>query len=201
MFIEALLLGIAVGLFRGGSLKSLRTAHIRMPLLLVLAFLIQLTLSFMMLAGSRFFIDWRLVFYAVSYGLLFTALLFNLNSKAVWLVVMGSLLNFAVIFLNGGTLPVAAEALEKEGFINRLELIRAGRLVQYQLLEDMGARLGFLGKRLTPSPLYPIRQVFSMGDILISLGLFLWIQDLLLGAGHYQKARLIRIDHRGKIWK
>lgn len=201
MFIEALLLGIAVGLFRGGSLKTLRTAHIRMPVLLVLAFLIQLTLSFMMLAGSRFFIDRRLVFYAVSYGLLFVALFFNLNSKAVWLLVVGSLMNFAVIFLNGGTLPVSAEALEKSGFINRLELIRSGRLVQYELINGAGGWMGFLGKRLTPPAMYPIRQVFSIGDALISLGLFLWIQDFLTGAGHYQKARLIRIDHKGKIWR
>ncbi len=201
MFIEALLLGIAVGLFRGGSLKSLKTAQIRMPALLVLAFLIQVLVSFMLLAGSRFFINQRLVFYALSYGLLFVALFTNLSNKAVWLVVMGSLLNFAVIFLNGGTLPIAVEALEKAGFNNRLELIQAGRLVQYQLTEGSGSWLAFLGKRLTPPAMYPLRQVFSIGDVLISLGVFIWIQELLLGAGQYQKARVIRIDHKGKIWR
>ncbi len=201
MFIEALLLGIAAGLFRGGNLKSLRTVHIRMPVLLVAAFLIQLTLSLMMIMGSPFFIVHRLIFYAFSYGLLFVALFFNLRSKAVWLVVMGSLINFAVIFLNGGTLPVSAEALEKAGFLNRLDLIQAGRLVQYGLAEETGGWLGFLGKRLTPPALYPIRQVFSVGDVIISMGLFLWIQDLLLGGGQYQKARVVRIDHKGNIWR
>ncbi len=201
MFIEALIVGIAVGLFRGGSVKKLKTAQIRMPALLILAFLIQVLVSFMLLAGSSFFINQRLIFYALSYGLLFAALFTNLNSKAVWLIVLGSLLNFAVIFLNGGTLPIAVEALEKAGFNNRLELIQAGRLVQYQLTEGSGSWLAFLGKRLTPPAIYPIRQVFSIGDVLISLGVFLWIQDLLLGAGQYQKARVIRIDHRGKIWR
>lgn len=201
MFIEALIVGIAVGLFRGGSVKSLKTAQIRMPALLILAFLIQVVVSFMLLAGSSFFINQRLIFYAFSYGLLFVALFSNLNSKAVWLIVFGSLLNFAVIFLNGGTLPIAVEALEKAGFNNRLELIQAGRLVQYQLTEGSGSWLAFLGKRLTPPAIYPIRQVFSIGDVFISLGVFLWIQDLLLGAGQYQKARVIRIDHRGKIWR
>lgn len=201
MFIEALLLGVAVGLFRGGSVKNLRTAHIRMPVLLVLAFLVQVLVSFMLLAGSSFFINQRLIFYAISYGLLFVALFANLNNKAVWLVVLGSLLNFAVIFLNGGTLPIAIEALEKAGFNNRLELIQAGRLVQYELIEGSGNWLGFLGKRLTPPAMYPIKQVFSLGDVLISVGVFLWIQNLLLGGGQYQKARVIRIDHRGKIWR
>jgi len=201
VFIEALLLGIAVGLFRGGSVKSLKTAHIRMPALLVLAFLIQVLVSFMLLAGSRFFINQRLVFYALSYGLLFVALFANLSSKAVWLVVMGSLLNFAVIFLNGGTLPIAAEALKNAGFTNRLELIQAGRLVQYELMEGSGNWVGFLGKRLTPPVMYPIKQVFSIGDVFISLGVFFWIQNLLMGAGHYHKARVIRIDHKGKIWR
>lgn len=201
MFIEALLLGTVVGLFRGGSLKNLRTLRIRMPALLVLAFSIQLLVSFMLLAGSSFFINQRMVFYALSYGLLFVALFANLNSKAVWLVVAGSLLNFAVIFLNGGTLPVAAEALEKAGFFNRLELIQAGRLVQYQLVEGNGTWLYFFAKRLTPPAMYPIRQVFSIGDAFISLGLFFWMQYLLMGGGHYQKARVIRIDHKGKIWR
>ena len=201
MFIEALMLGIAIGLVRGGNLNSLRSSHIRMSALLVLAFLIQAVLSFMMLAGSRLFLDFRLVFYAISYGLLFIALFFNLQNKAVWLLIVGSLLNFAVIFLNEGSIPIAVEALEKAGFTNRLELIQSGRLLQYQLTEGPGGWLVFLGKRLTPPAAYPIRQVFSIGDLVISMGLFVWIQSLLMGDGHYQKARVIRIDHKGKIWR
>ncbi len=201
MMIEALLLGMAVGFIRGGSLKSLKAASIRMPALLIMAFVIQFTMSFMMLAGSSFFLSSRMVLYAISYGLLFVALFFNLNCKAVWLLIFGSLLNFAVIFLNGGTLPISAEALERAGFLNRLELIQSGRLVHYELSENVSGWMAFLGKRLSPPAYYPIQQVFSIGDAIISLGLFMWMHGLMQGGGTYQRAQVIRVDHRRKSWR
>ena len=201
MFIEALVVGTVVGLFRGGSLKSLKTVHIRMSGMLVLAFLLHVLLAFMLLVANPFFVEHRLVFYAISYGLLFIALLMNLTHKAVWLIIIGCLMNFTVLFLSEGVLPVSAEALERAGFENRLEMIRDDRLIQYQFSEEMGGWRALLGKRITPPAWYPVRQVMSIGDLVLSAGLLLWMQRLMQGGAHYQRARVIRIDHKGKIWK
>ncbi len=201
MLIEALLLGTVVAFLRGGTVKNMKLAHIRMPALLVVAFLLQSMLSFMMLAGSTWFIQQRMLIYALSYGMLFIALFFNLSHKAVWLVVAGSVMNFAVIFLNGGSILISAESLREAGFLNRLSLIEAGRLPHYLLLEEVSGVTTFFAKRFTPPSFYPVSQIFSLGDLLISLGIFFWIQNLFLGAGQYQRARMLRIDPHGKIMK
>lgn len=201
MFIEALILGTVIGLLRGGSVKNMKLARIRMPALLIVGFILQSTLSFMMLAGSTWFIQHRMLLYAVSYGLLFVVLFFNVSHRAVWLLVVGSVMNFAVIFLNGGSILISAEALKEAGFLNRLSLIEAGRLPHYLLLQEVSGVMGFLAKRLTPPAFYPVAQVFSIGDLIISLGILCWVQNLWLGAGHYQRARMLRIDHHGKILK
>ena len=199
MFIEALLLGTVVSFFRGGTMKNMRLAQIRMPALLVIAFLLQALLSFMMLAGSSWFTDQRMLMYAISYGLLFISLFFNLGHKVVWLILAGSIMNFAVIFLNSGSILISAEALQEAGFLNRLSLIEAGRLPHYLLMEEASGVMTFFAKRFTPPSFYPVSQVFSPGDLMISLGLFFWIQALFLGTGHYQRARMLHINHHGKI--
>ncbi|SDY60961.1 DUF5317 domain-containing protein [Tindallia californiensis] len=201
MFIEALVLGTVVAFFRGGTVKNMRLMHIRMPVLLIAAFLLQLVLSFMMLAGSTWFIHHRMLLYALSYGMLFIALFFNLGHKVVWFIIAGSIMNFAVIFLSNGTILISADALQQAGFLNRLSLIEAGRLPHYTLIEETTTLMSFFAKRFTPPSFYPVAQIFSPGDLFISLGLFFWIQHLFLGVGHYQRARMLQVDHHGKFLK
>jgi hypothetical protein len=89
----------------------------------------------------------------------------------------GVLLNLAVVFANGGKMPVSLTALDAVQMpAARLAYLVAGRSLTHAVMRP-GTALGFLADVLYLPP--PLRRspVFSVGDIVLAGGLFLLIQD------------------------
>lgn len=137
---------------------------------------------------------------AASAGLIFSqAFLFvfafsNRNQPGFWVLTAGLLLNFLVITLNGGWMPLQPETAQKlipPGVEVALEI---GQRVGYGkdiLLPTEMTRLWFLGDVFTLPGWLNYRLAFSIGDILISFGAFRFFWSL--GAPQYphKTARVI----------
>jgi hypothetical protein len=91
----------------------------------------------------------------------------NRHLKSLYLVLVGLLLNTAVIFANGGHMPVSAEALERVGLGDFVPVVQAKGDAVHALLDET-TRLPFLGDVI---PLPPLRKVVSPGDLFILLGI------------------------------
>ena len=120
------------------------------------------------LAGS-------LVLAFVCYGLLFYGLWPNLRLPGMRAVALGSLSNLVVILANQGRMPVSVANL---GPVDRArELARLSVSINHQVLVP-GTRLPFLADLYKWTFLQPKPLMFSVGDVLISLGvswLMLWV--------------------------
>jgi hypothetical protein len=101
----------------------------------------------------------------------------NRKQSGFLLLGLGLLLNFSVISLNGGMMPISPETASL--------LIEPGTKVDLQIGQRVGTgkdilfqaedtKLSFLSDRLTLSKWIPLRLAFSIGDILISIGAF-WL--------------------------
>jgi hypothetical protein len=111
-----------------------------------------------------------------SYALLIMGLLFNLN---IWtfIILLGALLNFVVIFINGGKMPLSSDMVGIAGM--SVQAIQASAI---QEIATSSTHLPMLGG-VIPIPLPSIlAQVISPGTAVIGLGLFFEIQNLLTGA-------------------
>lgn len=88
----------------------------------------------------------------------------------------GVLMNLAVIFANGGKMPVSPAALAATGMpATRIAFLAAGRSLTHRLMRP-GTGLWFLGDVIyMPRPVAR-SPVFSAGDIALWIGLFLLIQ-------------------------
>jgi hypothetical protein len=144
----------------GGRLIGLLDVHLRGLPILVAALLVQVLVISVVPDASKTVITWlHLATYLAALG--FVAM--NLRIRGMWVVGLGGLLNFVAIAANGGVMPARAEALHS-----------AGRRVSSRAFENStsvrGARLSFLGDVFAMPASWPLANVFSIGDVLIAVG-------------------------------
>lgn len=200
MIFEALILGLIFGKLRGGQLKRLGYRTLDFPILIIISFILLLGTSILIQLGNPVAIQYRMFLYIGAYCLLFIVLFFNLHNRALWLILVGAILNFAAIVLNQGSMPVDLNLLARAGFQNMLQsTINIGALPNYISLENALGFTAYLGKRLVTPAFYPLKQIMSVGDIFISLGLLIYVQALMCSRSHHRAAGVIRFDQQKGI--
>ncbi len=175
MLFDALVVGLLIGWWRGGSLARLVSHGFRGLWLIILAVTMQLAIPRMEVAGwiGRGGSFWVLL---ASYGLIVLMVVLNANSITMLLAGVGVAMNIAVIALNGA-MPVSVAMVRRFtpqdlGYVLRREGYR-------HLAMTTSTRLPWLGDVL-PFPLLlpaPKIVILSAGDILLSVGLLLFIQQ------------------------
>jgi hypothetical protein len=163
------ILGIAIGYARGGSIAGLSHARLRGLWLIYLALILQLaanlppedqrTVAFVLLAAS--------------FAAVLTFALANITRMGMPFVAAGAMLNFIVIAANRG-MPVSAEALTAIGDDPGSITFRGKHFVDYG-----SAHLRFLSDIIA----WKIRpRIVSIGDLILWGGIALLIQDLMRSA-------------------
>ncbi|MCL4441480.1 MAG: DUF5317 domain-containing protein [Firmicutes bacterium] len=166
MFIEVLVAAIIVGLLSRGKLANLGRLDFRYVYVIFAAFLIQVGIDFW--APRQGFWGYPYL-HIVSYILLFFALIRNRRLPGVSLILAGTALNFVVVALNGGQMPVRADIIPTQ----LAAALAAGHGGTHGLLTG-ATRLGFLADRIYISFLNQ-NQLVSLGDIVIDLGVLILV--------------------------
>lgn len=169
-----LVLAVAVGLalLRGGKLSNLQAISLRRIEVALGAFGIQVLVIYLPPIAWESVI--RFLLLCVSYALLVGFLWLNHDLPGVRLLALGLALNWLVILANGGYMPVTYEALVAAGRGHLAAGTQAGSLVlgtKDILLPVSETRLWLLSDILIIPPPFPLSTVFSLGDVLIMLGL------------------------------
>jgi Family of unknown function (DUF5317) len=102
--------------------------------------------------------------HVASYGLLAGFLALNIRLPGMPLVVTGTAANAVTIAINGGVLPASASALHAAGWSAGTEEFANSAVVA-------SPRLAFLGDVFVTPPWIPFANVYSIGDVLIALGI------------------------------
>jgi hypothetical protein len=162
LILASIVLGVSLGLALGGSLRTLSDVRFRWWPLAIAGVALQAFSAFT--AGEQRADDLGFALLLLSYGVLTAFGLVNLRKPGLPLVVLGLLLNAAVIAVNRG-MPVTEEAIRRAAGDRYAEAIR-------DLQERGGAkhhlagpddRLVVLGDIIAIGP--PIRGVYSVGDL------------------------------------
>ena len=147
----------------GGKLSRLEEVRIRWIGLAVLAFAIQVILVTVVPDGDA---TLHRILHLATYALAAACLLRNLDLRFVWLVGVGGLLNLIAIAANGGVMPASRGALETAGLD-----VQSGQFANSDFVED--AHVAFLGDVFAVPAGWPGANVFSPGDALMLVGVFL----------------------------
>lgn len=174
--LEIMAVSVALGYLRRGSLRPLVQLPLRMLYLTFVALAIQAGIFSYWPDGLGDVQRLKPLLHLLSYALITFAVWFNRQIAGFSLIGAGMMLNFTVIALNGGHMPAIASNLAKIGYPEAAALLTSGQMVNNSVLLDSGTRLGFLGDIFyLPGP-FPSPNVFSVGDIFIAAGIFLFLQ-------------------------
>jgi hypothetical protein len=162
MFIlYAVLIGLVAGLLLGGRPAGLGNLQFRFAWLAVLGFGVQVVI-FSGPVSDR--IGWLGVpAYVASTGLVFFVLLVNIRIPGLPIVALGAACNLVAIVANGGYMPAASSALATAGRVPPAGYSNSAVVTDPVLapLTDLFALPAWL----------PFSNVFSVGDVLIGVGI------------------------------
>lgn len=186
LLLWAVPLGVALGYLRGGRLSHLGKIRLRGAWLIPLALAIQLLIFPL---GSRepmirFGTEYL---HLVSYALLLGFVALNWREWGIVAMGVGMLLNLVTISANGGYMPTFLERLRTAGLTSaaaQLERCAASQetcTYANNVLTREGTPLWFLGDVFTVPAWVPLANVFSVGDLLLALGLIAYLQAKMQG--------------------
>jgi hypothetical protein len=177
LLILFLVAGVVAGLSFGGRLEELGRARVAWAPLAIAGLLAQVVLFSSPVAERIGPLGPPL--YVASTAAVLVALLRNVRHPGLPLLAAGAALNLTVIIANGGYMPVSPDALAALGTVvsgpGPVPLDAMGAVYGNTAVAGAGTLLPWLGDLLPiPAP-GPLRNVISVGDVLIGLGAAIFI--------------------------
>ena len=183
VFVDVVLLALVLGKLLGGRLSALADVRIRGKSLVFAAIGLQLV------AFPVDLMPWSTptavakAIWLGSYGLLVAMLLLNARMPGLRLIAAGLACNVVAIVANGGLMPVRGEALRAAG---------TDYTVHNNSIQLAAPHLGALVDRWAAPRWLPLANVYSVGDVLIGLGLVVAIVVAMRGPGAGRQAAFVR---------
>jgi hypothetical protein len=154
----------------GGSLAVLADTPLRGAWIVLLALAVQILIVSVLPGLDP---DVFRPVHAATYGLLGWFLWLNRGLPGVWLIAAGGLANAVAIVANGGVMPAASGALATAG----LPAEKPGEFANSAAVH--APSLGWLGDVFAvPEAWGPAANVFSIGDVVIAIGLAVTLHRL-----------------------
>ncbi len=186
ILVAAVLIGLIAGLCRAWiGKRQYRAFDLKLPILVVVAFLPQYFAFFAPKTRGLISNNIVAVLLVSSLILLLVFSILNIKKPGFWPIFAGFFLNFVVIVLNGGFMPISVETVQKMTSTASTSWMLGQRFGYSKdiILSPELTRLAFLSDRFVVKNLFGFSIAFSLGDILISLGI-IWLLWMLGGPAH-----------------
>lgn len=197
MFIEAIILGLLIGIIRGGRVSNLQNYNIRGWYLIIVAVIVQMLPIFMKQMG---FLENNL--HVVGFfGLVLMIVVVFINVRVPFfpVILVGGLLNIIAMILNSFKMPVMLEKLEGAGLTDLMGSILNGSILNYSSAEGANIVAQYLGKIYAFPEIYPLASIVSIGDIIMSIGLMLSIQSIMMTTFFKKRGSMVQFSYRSKF--
>jgi MFS family permease len=198
MLLAGIVLGLIAGLAAGGRLDNLLAVRLRLTLLIFVALALRLGTEAALQRDVALADQYRVPLLGLAYGALIVALWANRDRPGIGLALVGTALNATAILVNGGFMPVwdqalAAAQLEPADILSPIHFLLS-TTDPVEFLRQAGP----LGD-VIPIPLPVIRNVLSIGDLLLAIGIAFFVFASLLRAPRPETATTAGAQAEGPI--
>ncbi len=114
--------------------------------------------------------------FIASYLLLLAFIILNCRCWGILITGIGLALNFVAIAANGGFMPVTPESATRSGLTEKIALVNLGGFIpgsKHILLDKASSKLWLLSDIISIKA--PVGRVFSIGDVLIGIGVIVFL--------------------------
>ncbi len=170
MLFAGLLIGLIAGFAAGGRVDNLIAIRLRWPLLIFGALALRLGTEAALTRDVGIADSLRVPLLAAAYGVLAVGLWANRARPGMSLALVGIALNATAILANGGFMPVWEPSLTAAGFGRADVLSTINVILPASLDANFFRSAGPLGD-VIPVPLPLLRNVLSIGDVILGAGL------------------------------
>ncbi len=168
----AVLIGLFIGFLRRGSLQKLGRLRLHGLWLILGALIIQILIF--PLGPREPLVRWGTNYlHLLSYLLLMGFILLNRHYWEFLVMGAGLGLNLLVVAFNGGYMPASAAALRYAGLEKVATTLERGLHHGNTVLMTAKTKLNFLGDWLALPAGVPLANAFSVGDLILALGVIL----------------------------
>ncbi len=174
LLLWALIFGLLIGLFRHGNLGNLAHINLKGRWLILGALVVQL-LIFPLGHSAPLLQTGTEYLHFLSYFFLLMFIVLNRHYLGFIITGVGLALNIIVISANGGYMPASAEALRNAGLDQVAAILESGIHHGNTILMNADTKLNFLGDIFSAPKYIPFSTAFSIGDILIGLGIVVFL--------------------------
>ena len=182
ILLVAVIFSIAIALIRGGSFNNLEQVKFKYGWLAILAFALQAVIIWAPLESGNGLTHPRTLLLLGSYGILVAVVLLNRKLAGIVIIGLGLLLNLTVMVANDGFMPVDSSVLRTAG-LEELALSdeTGSRLTSTKdiLLPREQTNLWVLSDIFVIPANWPLSTIFSIGDVFLAIGVFVFLQRYL----------------------
>ncbi|WP_312700405.1 DUF5317 family protein [Sedimentibacter sp.] len=173
MFLEALVLGIVIGLLRRGKISRLAYVRFNFKFLIFISAFLYLAIIVMNLGLFDYSSNLYSIFLLMTYICTGLFLIANLNMRfmAIPLVGLGS--NLLAFLANGFKFPLSSDATARLYGTEIHELLKGGKMLFFTPAET--ASLSFLGNVITIGNWV----IVSIGDLIAAIGVIMVVQAII----------------------
>ncbi len=173
MWIEGILIGLLIGIIRGGRASYLSNLDFKFAYVFILGVAIQILPFF--LGRFAFFANNANLIAFIGYLLVFVFLILNIKEKGLKMMALGSFLNLLALALNKFKMPLKISQTSTR--MVKLQLaIEAGEIKNYLPFKEFDSFSYYLGKFIHIPDWYVGVPAISIADILVAIGMVILVQ-------------------------
>lgn len=180
MITEAFILSILIGFIRRGKLSNLAHVPLRHFYLFILPLVIfAAAYAAMRATGNESLLPYVRAANVLQYVVLLAAIVLNLHLGGMWLAGVGTFLNALVLAVNGGVMPVGMNALRTAGLTDLLHSKQD--FIRHAIMSSETHLKAIADIIPIPGFAFIMPQVASIGDLLIAVAVFIFVQQYMCG--------------------
>lgn len=197
MYLEAIILGVLIGLARNGRLSNFFEVKFKGWALSILALILFVVPYGLRLADIPF--EKIQIFPYIAMGICALITVLNFEKFGMKLIFLGLVLNMVIMGFNNYQMPVDALKMTQLGFDSFVESLKINEVVNYTTLDGSHALSQYLGKVIALPKVYPFAKLLSLGDIIITIGVVFLIQYEMLLSSLKTKGSMVQFTYNSRL--
>jgi len=197
MYIEAIIIGVIIGMARNGRLSNFLEVRFKGWYLCFFAFVLFLVPYGLKLTHIQF--DTIQIFPYIAMVICALIAWMNFQKNGMKIILLGIVLNLIVMGFNDFLMPIDTIKMTALGFDSFVESLKNGNVINYIALEKAAPMSQYLGKVIALPDFYPLAKVLSIGDIIVSIGIVWVIQYDMLLASLKSKGSMLQFTYNTKM--